>query len=269
MLAVSSLRFGRKVRGFLPIGRLVVTVGLPSVRLIVMVKRGSSTFSPATVARSGLALGRTVEKTLALEAEVSHLRYHISVLSRRLHLLALESESLRCELDALRSVAPLSREGDGAEASPLREEVADEVAVLAPVAEPAALTVASLGVHVEALTVSTVASAVMAQQPEPGVAEPGLPVVVQVERSPSADGAVAKRHPRRVRWVDDEAGVASRKARVVEVSSSPPPVPAGHTRSLVASAAGGEGSDHHACDPGSITVGCGRGRGRKGRGGRH
>jgi len=251
-----------------PIGRLVVTVGLLSVRLIVIVKRGSSTFSAAAVARSGLALGRTVEKTLALEAEVSRLRHHISVLSRRLHLSALESESLRRELDALRSVAPLSREGDGAEASPLREEVADEVAVLAPVAEPAAPTVASLGAHVEALTVTTVAFAVMAQEPEPGVAEPVLPVVVQVERSPSADGAVAKRCPRRVRWVDDEAGVASRKARVVEVfSSSPPPVPAGRYDSPVASAAGGGGSDRHARDPGIVTVG--RSRRRKGRGGRH
>jgi len=246
-----------------PIGRLVVTVGLLSVKLIVMVKRGSSTFSAAAVTRSGLALG------LSVEAEVSRLRHHISVLSRRLHLSTRESESLRLELDALRSVAPLSREGDGAEASsPLREGVADEVAVLTPVAEPAALMVVSLGAHVEALTVTTVASTVMAQEPEPGVAEPVLPVVVQVERSPSADGAVAGRHPRRVRWVDDEAGVASRKARVIEVvSSSPPPVPAGHTSSRVASAARGEGSDRHARDPGVITVG--RGRRWKGRGGRH
>ena len=232
-----------------------------------MVKRSSSTFSAAAVARSGLALGRTVEKTLALEAEVSRLRHHVSVLSRRLHLLALESESLHGELDACRSVALLSREGDGAEASPLREEVADVVAVLAPVAEPAAPTVASLRAHVEALTVTTLASAVMAQEPEPGVAEPELPVVVQVERSPSADGAVARRNPRRVRWVDDQAGVASRKARVVEVvSSSPPPVPAGHYGSSVASAAEGGGSNRHARDPGIITVG--RGWRRKGRGGR-
>jgi len=180
----------------------------------------------------------------------------------------LESEFLRRELDALRSVAPLSREGDGAEASPLREGVADEVAVLAPVAMPAAPTVASLGARVEALTVTTVASAVMAQEPEPRVAEPVLAVVVQVERSPSADGAVTKRHPRRVRWVDDEAGVASRKAGVMEDnSSSPPPVPAGHTKSPVASAAGGEGSDCHARDPCFITVG--RGQRRKGRDGCH
>jgi len=48
-------------------------VGLPSVKLIVMVKRGSSTLSAAVVTRSGMALGRTVEKTLALKADVSHL----------------------------------------------------------------------------------------------------------------------------------------------------------------------------------------------------
>jgi len=231
-----------------------------------MVKRGSSTFSAAAVARSGLALGRTVEKTLALEAEVSRLRHHISVLSRRLHLSALESESLRRELDALRSVAPLSREGDGTEASPLREEVAGEVAVRAPVAVPAALAVASLGAHVEAMTGTTVASAVVAQEPEPSVTEPVQPVVVQVERSPSADGAVAKRHPRCVRWVDNEAGVASRKARVIEVvSSSPPPVPAGRSGSAVVLATVGGGSDRHARDPGIVTIG--RGRRPKGRGG--
>ena len=91
---------------------------------------------------------------------------------------------------------------------------------------------------------------------------------VQVEPSPSAGGTVAKGHPHRVRWVDDEAGVASRKARVIEVvSSSPPPVPAGRFGSPVATAAGGGGSDRHARDPGVVTVG--RGRRRKGRGGRH
>ena len=95
-------------------------------------------------------------------------------------------------------------------------------------AVPAVPTVAFLGVHVEALLVTTMASAVMAQESVPDVAEPELPVE-QVERSPSANGTVARCHPRRVCWVDDEAGVASRKARVVVgISSSPPPVPAGH-----------------------------------------
>ena len=68
------------------------------------------------------------------------------------------------------------------------------MAVHALVAVPAASMVASLGGHVAALLVTTLASAVRAQEPEPHVAEPGLPVV-QVERSPSADGAVAGHYP--------------------------------------------------------------------------
>ena len=100
--------------------------------------------------------------------------------------------------------------------------------------------------------------------------------MVEVERLPSANGAVAKRNPRRVRWVDDEACVASRKAcvasrkaRVLEVIFflSPPQVPARHSISQVASVTGEGGSDRHARDPGFITVV--RGRRRKGRGGRH
>jgi len=243
-------------------------VGLPAVKLIVMVKRGSSTFSATAVARSGMAVRWTVQKSLALKAEVSCLGYHVSVLSRRLHLSALESEPLRRELNALRLVAPLSCEGDGADAPSPRAEVADVVAVHSPVAVPAAPMLASFGVHVEALLVTTVASAVMAQEPEPDMAEPELPVV-QVEQSPSVDGAVAKRHPPHVRWVEDQAGVAPGKARVVQVivSLSPPPVPAGHYCSPVASAAGRGGSDRYARDPGFLTVG--RGWRWKGRGGRN
>ena len=72
-----------------------------------------------------------------------------------------------------------------------------------------------------------------------------------------------------MRWVDDEAGVASQTARVGEVivSSSPPPVPTRHTSSPAALAAGGGGSDCHACDPGIVTVG--RRQSQKGRGRRH
>jgi len=65
--------------------------------------------------------------------------------------------------------------------------------------------------------------------------------------------------------VNDEAGVASWKARVVEViSSSPPAVPARHNSPPVASAALGAESDRHARDPAIVTVGrgwCWKGRG--------
>ena len=237
-----------------------------------MVKRGSNTPSAASVMRSSVALSRSVEKTFAHKAEVSRLRHHVSVLSRRLHQSALESESLRRELDALRSVAPLSPEGDGSEAPSSCEEVANVVAVHAPVAVPAAPMVARFfeaRVAEEVVAVTSVASPFGGQEPEPGVAEPGLPVV-EVARSLLAGGAVAKRHPRRVRWMDDEAGVVARKARVVEVivSSSPPPVPPGRPCvSPAAAVVGGDGSERHALDPGFITVGSRRRR--KGRGGHH
>ena len=119
---------------------------------------------------------------MALEAEVSRLRYHVSGLSHRLHLSALERESLRCELDGLRAVASLSREGDGTDAPSPREEVVDVVAVHTPVAVPAALRVVSFVAPVEASLVTTVASPFRAQEAEPDVAEPELPVV-RVERS--------------------------------------------------------------------------------------
>jgi len=232
-----------------------------------MVKRGSSTFSAAALARSGLVLRPSVEKSLALEAVVFCLRHHVSVLSRRLHLSAKESESLRRALDALCSVTLLSREGDG-EASPLREEVADVVAVPAPVAVPAALTLASFLAPVEELLVTTVAFPFEAQEPEPDVAEPELPVV-EVERSPSANRAVTRYNPRHVRWVNHEAGVASQKAQVVEVivSSSPSRVPARRCISPVASVTGDGGSGHCACNLAFVTFS--RGRRQKGHGGRH
>jgi len=60
-----------------------------------MVKRGSSTFSAASVAKGLVVLSRAVEKSFALEAEVSRLRHHVSVLSRRLHLVTLERDGLQ------------------------------------------------------------------------------------------------------------------------------------------------------------------------------
>ena len=95
----------------------------------------------------------------------------------------------------VRSVALLSCEGNGTHTPSPHEEVADVVAVHVPVAVPGASTVASLGAHVEAslvttveaLLVTTVASAIIAQEPEPDVTEPELPVV-RVERSPRRMG---------------------------------------------------------------------------------
>jgi len=60
-----------------------------------MVKRGSSTFSAASVAKGLVVLSRAVEKNFALEAEISRLRHHVLVLSRRLHLVTLERDGLQ------------------------------------------------------------------------------------------------------------------------------------------------------------------------------
>jgi len=195
----------------------------------------------------------------------------VSVLSSQLRLSAMESESLHCELDALRLVAPLSHKGEG-EASPFREKMADVVAVHAPVAVPAASTMLSFVAHEKAFLVTTVASIFGAQEPEPIVAKQELLVVVEVQRSPSADGVVAKHNPRRVHCVNDEAEVAAQKARVVEVivSTSPPPVPAHRNVSRVTWVAGEGWSDRHVHDTGFITIGRGhRRKGCGGTGGRH
>jgi len=60
-----------------------------------MVKRGSSTFSAASVAKGSVVFSRAIEKNFALEAEVSRLRHHVSVLSRRLHSVTMERDGLR------------------------------------------------------------------------------------------------------------------------------------------------------------------------------
>jgi len=60
-----------------------------------MVKRGSSTFSAASVAKGSVVFSRAIEKNFALEAEVSWLRHHVSVLSRRLHSVTIERDGLR------------------------------------------------------------------------------------------------------------------------------------------------------------------------------
>jgi len=50
-----------------------------------MAKRGSTSFSATKVAKSGLVLAEALGRVLELEKEVSRLRHHISVLSKRNH----------------------------------------------------------------------------------------------------------------------------------------------------------------------------------------
>src|SRR5437879_1647771 len=58
-----------------------------------MVNRASAP-SASSALRSSVVLSRAVEKTFALEAEVSRLRHHVSILSRRLHRAEKENAAL-------------------------------------------------------------------------------------------------------------------------------------------------------------------------------
>src|SRR5437879_230393 len=72
-----------------------------------MVKRAHAP-SASSALRSSVVLSRAVEKTFALEAEVSRLRHHVSILSRRLHCTAKELSTRRASRDASTPADPLS-----------------------------------------------------------------------------------------------------------------------------------------------------------------
>jgi len=57
-----------------------------------MVKRGSTTFLATKVAKAGLAASAALTRILELEKEVGKLRHHVSVLSKRIHVMGKEAE---------------------------------------------------------------------------------------------------------------------------------------------------------------------------------
>jgi len=85
-----------------------------------MVKRGSSTFSAASVTNGSVVLSCVIENNVALEAEISLLRHHPSVLSQRLHFITIERDGLQ---DMITSTIEFEEEWGRA---PLSEEVAGE-----------------------------------------------------------------------------------------------------------------------------------------------
>jgi len=104
-----------------------------------MAKRGVTSFSATQVAKQGLAVSTAVLKMADLEKEVSRLRHHVSVLSRRNH-------GLQKELDGLRVVG----EGVASSKEPEPQVVAeppepDVVSEVAPsVASDDVMSVASV-----------------------------------------------------------------------------------------------------------------------------
>jgi len=64
-----------------------------------MVKRGTNTFSATKVAKAGLTASAALQKIMDLEKEVSKLRHHVSVLSKRNHMLQKEKEKEEKEVE--------------------------------------------------------------------------------------------------------------------------------------------------------------------------
>ena len=79
-----------------------------------MVKRESTTFSATKVAKAGLVALAVLQKIMDLEKEVSKLRHHVSVLSKRNHML--QKEKKRKEEKAERS--EVASPGRGKEPEP-------------------------------------------------------------------------------------------------------------------------------------------------------
>jgi len=119
-----------------------------------MVKRGSTTFSATKVAKAGLAASAALTRILELQKEVSRLRHHVSVLSKRNHGLQKEAEK--------------RSEENGAEvASPVRVQEPEPQVVVEPEARMKGIIVAE---EEEDLFVASVA--------KPAVAESRVALVV-------------------------------------------------------------------------------------------
>jgi len=87
-----------------------------------MVKRGSTTFSATKVAKAGLTATAALQKILDLEKDVSKLRHHVSVVSKRNHGLQKEVDRLKKEEGAV----------DSEVASPKRVEEPEPLVVAEP-----------------------------------------------------------------------------------------------------------------------------------------
>jgi len=137
-----------------------------------MVKQGSTTFSATTVAKAGLTATAALQKILDLEKDVSKLRHHVSVLSKRNH-------GLQKEVDRLK-----------------KEEVAVSSEVASPVGveEPEPLVVAEPEEEVEVdmaqefVASTSVAGVRVASEARPVVAESRVGLVEDEEGRPSAIG---------------------------------------------------------------------------------
>jgi len=154
-----------------------------------MVKGGSWSFLASSVAKGSIVLSKAIEKHFAFEAEISRLRHHVSVLSKRLHSVTVEKQVLE---DIVKSTMsgeekPLedkevAGEGTKNEAAP---SVAEEDGTMYVAEEKedkeeenATMSVAEVAREMWMI----VASPVRAQEPEPCVAEPTSEVVPEMAK---------------------------------------------------------------------------------------
>jgi len=148
-----------------------------------MVKRGSTTFSATKVVKAGLVASASLQKIIDLKKEVSKLPHHVSVLSKRNHMLQKEvGTGMRVEV-VISEVA-----------SPERGKKPEQQMVAEPLEKISGLIVAK---EEEDMCVTPVA--------KPGVAESRVAVVVDDMGEASAIGfPVAEGKRRRVNNSSDE-----------------------------------------------------------------
>jgi len=142
-----------------------------------MVKTSNTKFSAASVAKGSVVLSRAVEKNFALEAEISRLRHHVSVLSKRLHSATVERRIIE-DIARHKQCPNCSEKGE-----PSGDVVAEEVEKMDPTEEvadnredvrPACEEVAEEMMEDEPH--QTVAVIIGLDKVEPQVAEPGMEV---------------------------------------------------------------------------------------------
>jgi len=169
-----------------------------------MVKRGSTTFSATKVAKAGLTASAALQRILDLEKDVSRLRHHVSVLSKRNHGLQKEVDRLKKEEVAVSS------------------EVASPDGVKEPepqvVAEPEEEVVVDMAVAFEAS--AGVAGVRVASEARPSEAEPRVALMLDEEGEPSAVGLQVSEGKRR--RVDDSSEEGEDEVRTGVVVPSGP-----------------------------------------------
>jgi len=138
-----------------------------------MVKRGSTTFSATKVAKAGLTATAALQKIKDLEKDVSKLRHHVSVLSKRNHGLQKEVDRLKKEEVAVDSEVASPERVE--EPEPLVAAEPEESVVVANVAEAF-------------IALANVAGVRVASVAKPSEAESRVALVVDEEGGPSAIG---------------------------------------------------------------------------------